>query len=950
MLLWLVLGTRLCPWLIPERNFCRGFAQKSDEDSAFGAAVAGRDVEAFGVLLAHRFHGGPTGRGGDGDGQGAPVARVRGAGDVAVALEPIQQLGGGRGGNREMLGDGAGGDDLAAIARDDQELQSQHVGFVELHVASGRFRERALGVAEVTERRHELGDLRHILRGNVGALDEFVIRVVCVDVVKIVVAHEVILPRNHIMLGLYLAKLTNISGGADVARRVLSRSGDESPRRPGALRFVRVAIPVVLIVVWLVAAGLGGPLFGKIDEVSSNDQTNYLPSSSEAAAVQRELEKFTDSDGIPAVVVFVADRELSPDAQEQISAAVESAADVAGVLPGASPALLSSDGLAMQAFVQVAADAELSETVPELTAQLRGEVPDSVAVYVTGPAGLSADLAAGFAGIDGLLLGAALAAVFVILILVYRSLLLPIAVLMTSLFALCVALLVVWWLAKAGVLLLSGQTQGILFILVIGAATDYALLLVSRFREELRLHRDKNVAVRAAWRGSVEPIAASGGTVIAGLLCLLLSDLKSNSALGPVAAIGIVFAMFSALTLLPALLSLLGRAAFWPRRPAFDPARSREDAEVPGSGPWHGLTGLIRRHSRALWVGTAVVLLAGCVGVVGLNASGVAQSELVLGSSQARDGQSALAEHFPAGAGSPVYVLVDADELNAASAVMLDNDGVDLVSVAASDSPSGSAPVTASDIGAVGPPGTPAPSPTEVDGKVLLQGTLVDEPDSDAAAVTVGSLRSELSGLGAQVGGVTATAVDTNAASIHDRNLIIPVTLLVILVILMLLLRSVLAPVLLIATTVLSFGTAMGVSALVFNGLFQFPGADPAVPLYGFVFLVALGIDYNIFLMTRVREESKEFGTRPGILRGVAITGGVITSAGVVLAATFAALAVIPILFLVQLAFIVAFGVLLDTFVVRTVLVPALSYDIGSAIWWPSKLARARHVRDDPKE
>ena len=273
--------------------------------------------------------------------------------------------------------------------------------------------------------------------------------------------------------------------------------------------------------------------------------------------------------------------------------------------------------------------------------------------------------------------------------------------------------------------------------------------------------------------------------------------------------------------------------------------------------------------------------------------------------------------------------------------MLLADDGIDGVSVTAADSPSGAATVTEDGLVAVGPPGTPVPEPTVMDGEVLLQGTLTDAADSDAAAATVRELRVELHELDALVGGVTATAIDTNDASIHDRNLIIPVVLVVIMLILMLLLRSILAPVLLIITTVLSFGTAMGVSALMFNGVFGFPGADPAVPLYGFVFLVALGIDYNIFLMTRVREESLEHGTREGVLRGLSITGGVITSAGLVLAATFAALSVIPILFLAQLAFIVAFGVLLDTFVVRSLLVPALAYDLGRVIWWPSKLWRS---------
>lgn len=723
----------------------------------------------------------------------------------------------------------------------------------------------------------------------------------------------------------------------------MSRATDPTPPPRARIRkrsWARVFLPVTLILLWLVGASLGGPLFGKVDEVSSNDQTSYLPENADATQVQELLGEFNDTDAIPAIAVFVGEEELSDTDLEEISDAVAGAPDIAGVGEDVSPALVSDDGLAAQAFIPVLSDADLGETVGELETELQEGAPPGVTVYITGPAGFSADLVAGFAGIDGLLLGVALLAVLVILVLVYRSFLLPIVVLATSLFALCVALLTVWWLAKAEILLLSGQTQGILFILVIGAATDYALLFVARFREELRSSKDTGAAVLLAWKGSFEPILASGGTVIAGLLCLLLSDLKSNSTLGPVASIGIVFAMLSALTLLPSLLLLFGRAAFWPRRPAFEPEVVAAENGMPDKGLWARLPGLISRRPRVIWIVTTLVLLIGALGVTQLNASGVPQSDLVIGSSQARDGQEALGEHFPGGSGSPASVIVAEDSLQDAANVLLANDGVESVTVTSADSPSGSAPVTEDGIQPVGAPGTPIPEPTTVDGDVLLQATLTDAADSDAAASTVRELRTELEDLDALVGGVTATAIDTNDASIHDRNLIIPVILVVIMLILMLLLRSILAPVLLILTTVLSFGTAMGVSALVFNGIFDFPGADPAVPLYGFVFLVALGIDYNIFLMTRVREESLKHGTRDGILRGLAITGGVITSAGLVLAATFAALSVIPILFLVQLAFIVAFGVLLDTFVVRSLLVPALAYDIGRAIWWPSKLGR----------
>lgn len=722
-------------------------------------------------------------------------------------------------------------------------------------------------------------------------------------------------------------------------------AGAPEPVRARVPRWLRIFLPAVLILVWLTAAGIGGPYFGKVEEVSSNDQTTFLPESADATQVQALLGEFSDSEAIPAIVVFVGEEELTPAQLTEISNEVAAVTELEGIDEGVSPAIPSEDGLAVQAFVPISSGADIGEVVAELGDELRANAPEGVTVYVTGPAGFTSDLSAAFAGIDGLLLAVALIAVLIILVLVYRSFLLPIAVLSTSLFALCAALLLVWWLAKWEILLLSGQTQGILFILVIGAATDYSLLFVARYREELRLNQDKWVATMRAIKGSIEPILASGGTVIAGLLTLLLSDLKSNSTLGPVAAIGIVFAMLSALTLLPAIMFAFGRAAFWPRRPKYEPEVVAAENGSPSKGFWAKTARLVQRRPRLIWVVTTIVLLIGALGVTQLKADGVPASDLVLGASEARDGQIALGEHFPGGSGSPVQIVVDEAELQDAADVLLANAGIDGVAVTSADSPSGSAPVTADGITAFGPPGTPAPAPTVVDGQVLLQGTLVNAPDSEAAGDTVRELRAEFADAApsALVGGVTATALDTNDASIHDRNLIIPIILVVIMLILMLLLRSILAPVLLIITTVISFGTALGVSALVFNGIFQFPGADPAVPLFGFVFLVALGIDYNIFLMTRVREETIKHGTREGILRGLTITGGVITSAGLVLAATFAALAVIPILFLLQLAFIVAFGVLLDTFIVRSLLVPALGTDIGRAIWWPSKLGRAEH-------
>ncbi|TDE88821.1 MMPL family transporter [Occultella glacieicola] len=725
-------------------------------------------------------------------------------------------------------------------------------------------------------------------------------------------------------------------------------STTNEPNSPGrSSRWLRILIPVLLVGAWLAAAAIGGPYFGRVDEVSTNDQTSFLPASADATKVADLRSEFAGAETIPAIVVYTSEAELTEAELTEIAGSTAELTEVPGVTGEVSPPVPSTDGLAVQVFLSIDPDADVPETVDALREEVRASVPDGVEVHVTGPAGFTADLVDAFGGIDGILLMVALGAVFVILVIVYRSPFLPLVVLTTSMSALCAALLTVWWLAKAGIVLLTGQTQGILFILVIGAATDYALLYVARYREALRRVPTAWGATKVALRGSVEPIVASGGTVIAALLCLLLSDLNSNKSLGPVAAIGIVFALLAALTLLPALLLLTGRGVFWPRRPVYDESIGDED-EVPTTGLWARLSRAIANRPNQIWIVTAVALLIACAFVPQLKASGVPSSDFVLTASDARDGQEALGEHFAGGSGTPALVVVDADDLEVAATTILENPGVDALTVVSADSPSGSAVVTAD---GVQPPGegAPAPAPTEVDGRVLLQATLTDPPDSDAAEDTVRELRDAL-GDDALIGGETATAVDSNDASTRDRTLLIPLILAVIAVILMVLLRAILAPVLLVATVVLSFGASMGVSALVFNHVLGFPGADPAVPLFGFVFLVALGIDYNIFLMSRVREESLVHGTRSGILRGLSLTGGVITSAGVVLAATFAALAVIPILFLAQLAFIVAFGVLLDTIVVRSLLVPALSYSIGRSIWWPSALAKGAHAAERASE
>ncbi|WP_439659119.1 MMPL family transporter [Lentzea sp. HUAS TT2] len=651
----------------------------------------------------------------------------------------------------------------------------------------------------------------------------------------------------------------------------------------------------VLLVVWLALGGFTGPYAGKLSEVAENDSSAFLPNSAESTQVAELQKKFQRETAIPAIVVIERSGGLTEEDKKYL-------ADQAKGFQ-ASPVIPSpTDNQAAQVVVLLDPGNDVKDSVFQLRDGTRG-APEGLTVLVTGPAAQVADLVEAFGGIDGLLLLVAGAVVALILLVVYRSPLLPVVVLVSAVFALGLASFVVYLLAKNDVLALNGQSQGILSILVFGAATDYALLLVSRFREELRDTQDKFASIKTAWRGTIEPIAASAGTVILGVLCLLFSDLDSNKGLGPVAAIGIGAALLTTMTFLPATLALLGRGAFWPFAPKF----GSQHPET--SGLWGRVAKLVRRKPRAIWIVTSLVLLVGAAFLPQLKASGTAQSDVFLTPVESVAGQEVLSRHFPGGTGSPTVIIANESQ----TAEVVQKSKVDGVAD-------------------VRPSGT-------VDGLVRIEATLKDAPDSDAAVETVQRLRAAVDGIdGTKVGGPTATLLDTRTTSEHDRMLIIPIVLVVIFLILALLLRSLLAPLLLIATVVLSFAATMGVSALVFNHVFDFPGADPVVPLFGFVFLVALGIDYNIFLMTRVREETKQLGTVEGTLKGLSLTGGVITSAGVVLAATFAALAVLPILFLTQIAFIVAFGVLLDTLLVRSLLVPALSVDIGGRIWWPSKL------------
>lgn len=697
---------------------------------------------------------------------------------------------------------------------------------------------------------------------------------------------------------------------------------------------------IVVILLWFGISGATGPLFGKLSSVQQNDNAGFLPTSAESTKASELATKFTSQDTslLPALVIFTGDSGPAGLAAVGEFGAALAATPVEGsdytiehYLAAGSQLIPipSQDGQAILMSVPLDNDAlaeTLSDEKPALPAVVDAIRTQAAAVpgfesHVTGIGGILADLFDSFGSIDTSLLGTTLLVVGLILIVVYRSPVLWIIPLFSSLIALTVAGGVVYLLAKEGLIDLDGQSQGILSVLVIGAATDYALLLIARYREELHHYEKRTDAMVVAWKGVVEPIVASGLTVIAGLLVLTLSDLKSVRSLGPVSAIGVLSAQLVMLTLLPAILVLAGRWIFWPKRPQHD------DVDEKLSGFWSKVAGLVARKPRATWIVTGLFLVISMMFATQLKTGGLAQTDAFTGNPDSVVGLEKLSEHFPAGSGDPTIVIVAAENTEEMIAALQSAPGV--VEVKQSTTPF--------------VPGGPTPTPVVVDGLTQIEVTLDKPADSLESQANIPGIREAVHAVDADavVGGTTAVNYDIQQTNLRDRNLIIPTALLVIGIILALLLRSLLAPVLLIVTTVLSFGATLGISHLVFTHLFKFAGTDGGFPLFAFVFLVALGIDYNIFLMTRVREESKKLGTRPGILKGLTVTGGVITSAGIVLAATFAVLGTLPLVFLAELGFAVAFGVLLDTIVVRSLLVPALSYDIGAKIWWPSKLGKS---------
>jgi len=672
---------------------------------------------------------------------------------------------------------------------------------------------------------------------------------------------------------------------------------------------------------WLVVlAAAFGPA-GKLQGVLNNEAVAWLPEDAQSTQVVTQIEAFQSRNEFPAVIVYERPDGVTRADQQAVAAHVAKFNALEPVRNDPVGPIPARDGKALQVIVPVDAGDEGWDQLGAITDDIRAAAqdrPDGLSMHVTGPVGFAADSSEAFSGIDGKLLYSAMAVVIVILLLTYRSPVLWLIPVVSAGTALFIAQAVIFFLAKGDTLTVNAQSSGILTVIVFGAGTDYALLLVARYREELRRHEDRHEAMAFALHRAGPAILASGATVVAGMLCLLVATMNSTQGLGPVAAIGVAVGLLVMLTLLPALLVVCGRWIFWPVRPSYG------SVDHTREGVWARIGQRIARAPRRTWVVTSVLLAIASLGLLQLNATGLQNKDSFYSTPESVVGEEVLARHFPAGAGSPVMVLANASQATAVAAALESVKGVSSVAE----------PVTRGQ-------------------RSLINATLADAPDSDAAADTVDRVRdtiADVPGADAIAGGDTATRTDTLRAAADDNVRIIPLILGVVLLILVLLLRAVTAPLILIGTVVLSFAAALGLSSLVFRHVFGFAGADSSLPLFVFVFLVALGIDYNIFLMTRVHEEAREVGTRRGALVGLAATGGVITSAGLVLAGTFAVLATLPVVTFAEIGFAVALGVLLDTLVVRSVLVTALNLDVRGRMWWPSALARRDRELDAAPE
>ena len=664
---------------------------------------------------------------------------------------------------------------------------------------------------------------------------------------------------------------------------------------------------------WVLAlfiAALGGALLGLIPESASAQQSPVvLPPSAESVRATELIKQFPGGDAAPVLLVISrADgAALSPDDLAAAQQARDRMAGVTGVIAAPGPPIIpSTDGQAAVAPVALDPDLTgfaLSDTVIGLRDAARDGLTDGLVANVTGGPAFGADIANSFAGANINLLAVTGAVVALLLIITYRSPVLWLVPLLVIAFADRIGAVTGAAVAEATGLGGDGSTTGITSVLVFGAGTNYALLLISRYREELRREPAHREALRTAVRFAGPAIVASNATVVLALLSLLLASSPTTRSLGVQAASGLVVAAIFVLLVLPPLLALFGPKLFWP----FIPRAG--SAEITTTGAWHRVADWVSGHAGRVTVASILVLGILATGLIGIPV-GLSLIDQFRVRADSVTGFKTLSAHFPGGLTDPTRVIAQTDRTDAVQAALAATPGI------ASITPAG-----VSDTGLS-------------QWQVVLDAT----PASDAAFTTVAVLRDSVheADPGALVGGSDATALDTKNTAVRDRWVVIPAILIVVLAVLYALLRAVLAPLVLVATTTLSTLAALGMGGWVSVHLLGFPALDNTTPLFAFLFLVALGVDYTIFLVTRAQEETPLYGTRGGIVRAVSATGAVITSAGIVLAAVFAVLGVLPLIALTQLGIIVGLGILLDTFVVRTVVIPALFTLIGPAIWWPA--------------
>lgn len=720
-----------------------------------------------------------------------------------------------------------------------------------------------------------------------------------------------------------------------------SRKGEEVTG-PARLITGRWTAPVIALVMLLLAGAAMALLPGSSDAGGPTS----LPEGADSAEVSRITSEFPGGDVVPAVVVVESqDGELGREAlgtlgqkgEELLAALPDDAVGQDATVEGPIP---SEDGQAALLVVPLDADA-VEANGPDIVEDLRGAadglVPGTES-YVTGAAGFSADVAGSFEGADFRLLAATAIVVAVLLLITYRSPVLWLVPLLVIALADRVAASVSGTVNEAADLAFDGSTSGITSVLVFGAGTNYALLLVSRYRDELRDTPDHRVALARAWRAALPAILASNITVVLTVALLLLAVQPSNRALGPSTGVGLLVALVFALTLLPALLALFGRGLFWP----FVPRPG--DRDKTETGIWHRIATAVVRRPAVVLAASVALLGAMALGLVGVKV-GLSQTDQFRVEAESVTGLEALEEHFPSGAATPLSVLVPVPEGSGVRAGEGGRSGPPGGGEGpAADLAEPAARVVTALEGVDGVTGVQPQSSATVDGTTWqqLQVTSDAAPASAGARQVVEDVRSAASGAteGTLVGGSEAQTVDQRSGVLRDMTVVIPLMLVMILVVLVIVLRSLVAPVLLVLISVVGSVAAMGAGALLSEHVFGFPALDISVPLYSFLFLVALGIDYTIFLVVRAREEllsGRERSTARAMVRAVAATGGVITSAGIVLAAVFVVLGVLPLITLTQVGIVVGLGILVDTFLVRTVVVPAVFDLVGDTVWWPAR-------------